>query len=230
LNASARLRRKIDLVTPPFARACQRIFEFEPIAELLPQYLIKTHAIIRSTVSLMEAVAGHALHLANDDLVAAGVASYLMQHVEEERHHGDWLLEDLEWMGISRDRVLAEVPSPAVASLSGAQWYWGLHYHPIAVMGYFAFMENFPPSPSFVADLQRRTGFPSEAFRTIAAHGELDPFHREEIDRVIDSMPLGEARQSMLGLSAITTANLLTRSLEEVLENIADGDLAYSSR
>jgi hypothetical protein len=105
-----------------------------------------------------------------------------------------------------------------VAALAGSQYYWVLHYHPVALLGYLAFMEGSPPTPELIDDLRARTGHPHAAFRTLVKHGELDPGHSEEIDRVIDSLPLAREHETVLGLSAMSSAAYLTRALEEVLE------------
>jgi hypothetical protein len=219
-TASWRLRRKIDLVTPPFALACQQVFGHARIADVLSRYLVRTHSIIRTTVPLMELAIGRAQAMAGTDPVAQGVAEYLRRHVEEERHHDDWLVEDLELMGLERDAIHDGVPTSTIASLAGAQYYWVLHVHPVAFLGYLAFMEGFPPSQSLVEDLIRRTGFPRQAFRTMILHGELDPGHRDELDQTLDSLPLSRDHEVLLGLSAISTADLLSRSLHEVLEDL----------
>jgi hypothetical protein len=220
-TASRRLRRKIDLVTPPFALACQEVFGHPRIAKVLPRYLVRSHWIIRTTVPLMELAIGRAQAMAGADPVADGVAEYLRRHLEEERHHDDWLVEDLELMGLERDAIHAGIPTPTVASLAGAQYYWVLHVHPVALLGYLAFMEGFPPSRSLVEGLIQGTGFPRQAFRTMILHGELDPGHRDELDQTLDALPLSRDHEVLLGLSAISTADLLSRSLHEVLEHFA---------
>jgi hypothetical protein len=53
-------------------------------------------------------------------------------------------------------------------------------------------------------------------------HGELDPGHREEIDRVIDSLPLAPEHEAVLGLSAMSSAGHLTQVIEEVVESFLD--------
>lgn len=188
------------------------------MADLFPNYLIRTHCIIRTTVPLMEAVLGQARVMADTDPVAAGVAIYLAKHLEEERDHDTWLLEDLELMGVDRSKVLGRVPSATIASLVGCQYYWALHYHPVALLGYFAFMEGYPPTTTLIEDLIVRTGFPRKAFRTLVEHGELDTHHRDELDQTIDSLPLTRDQEAVLGLSAMSGVGLLARSVEEVLE------------
>jgi heme oxygenase-like protein len=221
-RASLLLRRKISLVTPPFAAACQQVFGHARIADVLPRYLMSTHSIIRTTVPLMELAIHRAQAMAGTDPVAQGVAEYLTRHVEEERHHDDWLVEDLELMGVDRDAVHAGIPTPTIASLAGAQYYWVLHVHPLAFLGYLAFMEGFPPRPSLVEGLIERTGFPGQAFRTMILHGELDAGHSDELDETLDALRLSRDHEALLGLSAISTADLLCRSLHEVLEDFTE--------
>lgn len=215
---SSRLRRKIEFASRPFGLACLRLFHHPELRELLPTYFIQTHAIIRATVPLMEAGASRARTLAEDDPVAAGVAAYLARHAEEERDHDAWLLDDIELMGIDRAAVLRRLPSATVASLVGSQYYWTYHYHPVAQLGYLSFMEGYPPSDELIDHLVSASGYPRGAFRTFAEHGELDPHHRDELDEAIDSLPLSPDHEALLGLSAMATAELIARSIEEVVD------------
>ena len=125
-----------------------------------------------------------------NDPLAAPLARYLEEHVDEELGHDETLLDDLELLGVDRASVLARMPSPAVAALVGSQYYWILHYHPVAFLGYVALMEGYPPTPELIDELIERTGFPRDAFRTYVEHAELDPGHRDHLDRTIDSLPL----------------------------------------
>ena len=110
------------------------------------------------------------------------------------------------------------MPSPAVASIVGAQYYWILDHQPIAFLGYVGVMEGYPPTDALVETLVERTGFSREAFRTFSEHGELDPGHRDHLDRTLDSLPLTERHEQVVGTSAIATVGLATRVLEELLQ------------
>jgi hypothetical protein len=215
---STRLRRKIRLVTGRFAEACHGVFTHPRLAELWPEYMITQHTIIRSTVPVMRAGRDEARARGSADPVAAGVAEYLDIHIVEETNHDEWLLDDLEVLGVPRSTALDRVPSATVAALVGSQYYWLFHYHPAALLGYFAFMEGFPPKLELISDLIERTGYPEEAFRTFKLHGELDPGHQAELDRTIDGLPLTPQHETALGMSALNTALLVTQSLQEVAE------------
>jgi hypothetical protein len=169
----------------------------------------------------MEIAKQQAESIATSDAVAADVATFLEKHIDEERHHDEWLLEDLEVIGIDRSIVLARIPSPVVASLVGSQYYWALHYHPVALLGYIAVMEGYPPRARLIEELVTRTGYPREVFRTLARHGELDPHHRDDLDEAIDALSLNRAQETVLGLSAMSSVEYLVRSVDEVVDAFA---------
>lgn len=151
------------------------------------------------------------------DPLAAPLAGYLELHIDEELGHDETLLDDLGLLGRPREAVLERMPPPSVASLVGAQYYWIGHHHPVAFLGYVGVMEGYPPTGELIGTLVERTGFPREAFRTFAEHGELDPGHRDHLDRTLDALPLSERHEQVIGASAIATVALATRALEELL-------------
>jgi Iron-containing redox enzyme len=175
------------------------------------------HQIIRATVPLTEAALECARALPEADPLRKPLTAYLDEHVDEELHHDDGLLDDLESLGVSRAVALARFPSPAVATLVGAQYYWIHHHHPVAFLGYVALMEGYPPTPELLETLAARTGYPVEAFRTFDQHAELDPGHRDHLDRTLDALPLTERDESAIVASATTTAALAAKALLEIL-------------
>jgi Iron-containing redox enzyme len=215
---SALLRRKIEVLLPTLLAAGRRLAAHPQVAELYPEYLIQMHGIVRASVPLMEAARAQALLGAEDDPVLAGLAEYLGEHIGEEADHDEWLLADLEYLGRRRADVLARPPSTTIAALVGAQYYWMFHYHPVALLGYIALLEGYPPVPEDVSELVERTGYGQEAFRTLTAHAELDPHHSEELDHALDALQLTHGQSEVLGLSALYTVHMTTRMLDEVVE------------
>ena len=168
---------------------------------------------------LTEAALTRARELPATDPLAEPLAAYLEEHVEEEVGHDETLLDDLELLGIDRKDVLARMPSPTVAALVGSQYYWILHRHPVAFLGFVALMEGYPPTPELIETLIERTGFPREAFATYIEHGDLDPGHRDHLDQTLDLLPLTAKDESMLGISAIASSGLAARALGELLDD-----------
>jgi hypothetical protein len=213
--ASTLLRRKIALVIPAFVRAGDRLVAHPRVRELYPEYLFVSHCVIRASVPLMETARAEAE--ARDDPVSAALAPYLAEHEEEERDHDEWLLGDLALLGHDREALLRRPPPPTVASLVGAQYYWVLHYHPVALLGYIGLLEGYPPSLALIDRLQAGTGYERAAFRTMIAHAELDPGHGAELDALLDTLPLTREHSAVIGLSAMHTVELYTRAIEELL-------------
>jgi Iron-containing redox enzyme len=215
---SARLRAKLELALPMLVAASRQFLDHPRITELYPAYLRTSHWIIRASVPLMETALERAQAMAAEDPAAAGLAEYLDHHVDEELGHDEWLLEDLEALGEARADVLAEPPSAAVASLVGAPYYWILHYHPVAVLGYIALLEGYPPTIAEVDLLMKRTGYGRDAFRTLIRHAELDPLHRDDLDQAIDRLPLAPEHTAVMGACGLHTVEAFTRVLGELVE------------
>jgi hypothetical protein len=215
-RASDRLRAKLGFVVPGLIAASARLNDHPRIRELYPEYLVTSHGVIRASVPLMEAARDRARSMAGTDPVAAGLEAYLGAHIDEERGHDEWLIEDLAVLGWKRADVVGRVPSATVASVVGAQYYWILHHDPIAILGYIAVLEGYPPSKGLIETLIARTGYPRKAFRTMLAHGVLDPRHRDDLDAAIDALPLTPEHEALIGVSALWSARLLTRMLDEL--------------
>lgn len=201
---------------PVLAAAGRRLLGHPDPGAVYPEYLITFHGIVRASVPLMEAALARA-RMMDGDRVAAGLVPYLEEHVPEEMNHDEWVLEDLEVLGIDRAEVLAPPPSATVAELVGAQYYWILHYHPVSLLGYMTLLEAYPPRREDVEALIVRTGYDREAFRTLLHHADLDPHHSTELFQTIDALPLGPEQSSVLGLSALSTTYLLAQVVQEII-------------
>lgn len=217
---SERLRAKLALVHPVMLQHAEQIWSSPFVAELYPLYLRTMHTIVRSAVPLMEAAVERARTLAAADDVAAGVARYLAHHVHEERGHDHWLLEDLEATGADPEEALRRIPSPRVATLVGAQYYWLHHHHPISLIGHIAAIEGYPPPIGFATRLRHLTGYPEKAFRAIAIHERLDIRHGRELWETIDSLPLRQEHETMIGISALHTMQGAVDVLAEVYASV----------
>ena len=194
--------------------ALDRFWSQPDLTERYPELLFHIHCVVRASVPAMEAVRRRAEELAASDPVAAGVATYLSHHIPEELHHDDWLMDDIVALGAEREAVLARIPSSTAAALAGTLYYWALHVHPVAWMGYAAVIEGHPPSDQFLADTMKRTGIPAEGFRTYLKHARLDPHHSREMDEALDALPLTAEHTALIGVVAFQTMHDLTALFE----------------
>lgn len=217
MTESRRLRGTLELILPVLLVQGRRLIGHPSLRELYPRYLVMAHTKIRASVPLMETALAAARRLP-DDPVAVLLADYLERHIPEERGHDEWLLEDLEYLGLSREDVCSVVPSPAVAALVGAQYYWAQHVHPVGLLGYIGLLEGYPPAQQDIERMRAATGYGAQAFRTLLRHAELDPRHGAELDDLLDSLPLTDRHRNLMGLSAITSVQMCAEALQEVLD------------
>jgi hypothetical protein len=226
VSASTRLRHVLELVMPPVWAASARLWNHPRLDVLYPRYLVCTHTVIRSSVPLMVA----ARDAARDDLrrrAAAGdpdaassvsghLATYLDRHIPEETGHDDWLLDDLARIGVPPQDALDHIPAPSVAGLVGAQYYYISHYRPVALLGYIGLLEGYPPTEELARSVASRTGYPIDAFRTLRKHANLDPHHRDDLDRCLDAMPLEPGDMTLITTNAMATAERVAMMIDEL--------------
>lgn len=216
MTNTQRLRQQIEWVLPELSAAFNELLTHPRFRELYPEFLILVHQMIRATVPLMRTALRRCRELASHDPVAAAMVPYLAQHIREEMHHDDWMLEDLEFLGVPRADVLRRMPPPAVASLIGAHYYWIHHHHPVAKLGQIAVMEGYPPTVAFIDLLAERTGHARPAFRTLEKHCHLDTHHRADFDEALDRLPLEEEHHAILETSALHTVRAAARAYREL--------------
>lgn len=201
---SQRIRNRLGLAMPALVEAFGRVKRSERFSALYKDYLVLQHGIIRASVPLMEEALKCSRSMADDPL-SPHLQQYLERHIPEEQHHDDWVLGDLEVLGVDRREVLARRPSPAVAAMVGTQYYWIRHYHPVALLGYIAILEGYPPTLEGLEELVALSGLPRSAFRTLEKHIRIDPFHCHDLNALFDEAPLTEEHISTICVAGMTT-------------------------
>jgi len=141
LTHSRRLRDKIRVIRGEMDTAAKALWTHPRLREIYPEFLFRNHAVIRSSVPLMQAAAVACEKRLDSDPVAEGMLAYFRKHIPEETGHDDWVLDDLEALGFRREDVLKRIPPPSAAALAGAQYYWIRHVHPVALLGFIAVLE-----------------------------------------------------------------------------------------
>lgn len=208
---------KIHLAEGRLLSASDRFWRHPNLADFLPEFLIQLHRVMQCGISLMSTARDRALMLPEDE-VAAQAALYLETHIEEEKDHDEWLLNDIESLGISRDDVRRTTPCASVVSLIGTQYFWMLHVHPVTLFGYLIVLEGYPPLSEQLEQIMLRTGMPASAFRCLKSHAEDDPDHIAALNRTLDAMPLTPDQTKYLALSAFHTIDSVACIFEELLE------------
>lgn len=215
IRVSERLHQKRRLLSRRIWSASHRLWSHPEIARMYPSFLFRSHCNARSTVPLFEAAVARLESLPADPLTA-GLTAFLTRFIPEEIGHDEWVLEDLEALGVSRQEVLARVPPPSLAALVGAQYYWIAHHHPVTLLGYCFITETSSASIREVEDLIRRSGLPRCAFRTLLRHAVIDLEHGSVVERALDTLPLTSDHLSIIGVSMAHTLSCIALSTEEI--------------
>jgi hypothetical protein len=220
MSHSRRLREKIELVAPCMHRAIDAFWAHPRLPEIFPEFLFTTYCVGRTTVPLLETALAAASARSGADAVAGAVADYCARHIPEERHHDEGVLDDLGVLGVSRESVLRRIPSPAMAALIGAQYYWILNVHPVALLGYLEVLEGEPPVSEHLEEVIQRTGLPRKAFRTYFQHADVDRKHRDDLHEALNRMQLSRQLESILAISAFQTVSLVRQIFEELIARL----------
>jgi hypothetical protein len=222
-TASERLRAKLDLAQPALQQEALQLWAVPEPRETYPLYLEQMHMVVRSGVSLMNTAMRQAGDLPASCGFKALLIDYLARHIEEEKGHDMWLLEDYAAAGGDPEVLLEKIPSLQVANMAGAQYYWILHHHPVMVMGHLAALETYHPPVGFAKHLCNLTGLPRHAFRAIARHEKLDPFHERDIYALIDALELSAREETAVGISGLHTMQSGLAVLASIREKAEKG-------
>jgi hypothetical protein len=220
-SPSERLQAKIQLARLVFPRGPTTRRKSESRKFFL-DYLFVLHSVIRSSVPLMQVAERQCLQL-EEPRFRSVLANYYHEHIEEERDHDRWLLEDLTSIGVPSAVVMARKPAQAVAELVGSQYYWVYHFHPVCLLGYITVLECFPPEAEDLRQMKRETGFPKAAFRTLAEHSSLDQHHSAELYQLIDSLRLDRREEEWITVNAIYTVMKMKEILGSELAKNREG-------
>lgn len=221
-SVSERLCKKLELAQIEINALHHALLVHPRRAVLYQEYLIGAHVISKSFKPLMNTVLKRARDMSQVDSVAAGMAAYLHKHIADES--GEDMLVDLEALGLTRREVERRAIAPSVAALVGAQSFWALQLHPVALLGALQVLEGYPPSVRLVDELVISTGLPAEGFKSMYEHADLDIIHRDEIHRLLDDLPLTPQQETLIGISALQTVDLLGRAFNEIFMRCVESD------
>jgi hypothetical protein len=217
LAPSALLQKKIRLVSPHTLSNTPSVLTHPRLREFFADMLFVLYSTIWATVPLMqEALRVSREHSASDPL-AAELVPYYETHIAEELHHDEWMLEDMETLGLDRAEILNRIPPSGLAAAVGAQYYWIYHYHPVALLGYFAALETDPVPASVVEAAAAESGLPRDAFRTLFLHSEHDFDHCAELNGLIDRLPLEPRHVKVMSISAMQIAAAYDQAFISIL-------------
>jgi len=213
-GAAEVLRAKLAQTEPAVAAVTAELWRSSGLDRRYPDYLRAMYGVVRASVPLMERALLRCDAIGDGDSVCGPLRGYLEQHITEEQGHDEWLLADLAAVGGGP----AGPPSPAVARLVGAQYYWIEHHHPVALLGYLAVMEGYAPAPWLPGKITAATGVHAAAVRTVREHAALDGDHADAVFRLLDAVPLTRDQELGVAVSGLHTVAAVLGLFAHVIE------------
>ena len=213
---SSKLDEKLSFalsISPPITEALRN---HSSLRALYPEYLITLHSMMRASVPLMEAASREARKRL-DPALSLPLVRYLDCHIAEESGHDEWLVEDLSWLNITREQITSRQPSAAAAAMVGSQYYWIYHYNPLAILGYMSALEWYPMSEAIIRNIQSKCALPLESFNTLLKHAELDPHHKQDLEVLLDILPLSKSDEEAISVSGLHTIGCAAEVLCDLL-------------
>ena len=221
LTHSALLRAKIELAQPRLQGTAQRFWRHARVEEVFERHLQNLYFTVSSSRPLLERALERSRML-NGDAVARSLIPYFEEHIIEEEGHDEWVLDDLEVLGVPREQVKRQVPAPAVAALTGSQYYYIDHAHPVSLVAYQAVVEGYPPRKEFLDGIVERTQITRQALGSFYKHAEIDRQHGEALWQMLDALPLDDSHVSLLGMNAFLCVDLIARLMESTLDALGE--------
>ena len=212
---SGQVRAKVDLFWPWLSAASEQVLAHPDARAFYPEYLRAMYGISRGAVPLLRSAIARLEDVCYNEVPSRELINYFRHHEAEESGHDEWILRDLESIGIARSWTEHSLPQPAVSALVGAQFYMIEFHHPVALLGYLSVIERSQPTPEAVNKLRAQTGYPDAAFSCMRHHAIADLEHIREVYDVIDSCLTTAEHLELVVASALQAAELLLRVLTD---------------
>ena len=129
------------------------------------------------------------------------VRYFLYQHMQEEKGHEEWVMNDLEAIGVSRQQALAYQPSRLMLGFNGYNYWAADRKHPLSVLGMLYTLEVVASVYGGSLAAAIRESLLLEADRGvsfISSHAELDAQHMVELRVVLNSVQDDEAKGAII--------------------------------
>lgn len=146
----------------------------------------------------------------------AALRYFLYEHMHEESGHENWVLNDLEAIGVTRADARAHRPGPHTLALNGYNHWSAAQRQPASVLGMLYALEVIAsvyggPFASAIRESLLLEGEHGVSF--ISSHATLDSQHMAELRQVLNRITDDSAREAIVE-SVQVNFHHLTRILE----------------
>ena len=143
---------------------------------------------------------------------------HLYDHMKEESGHEQWVLSDLQAVGVDADSVTAHQPSVPTLSLIGYNYWAADRRHPCSVLGMMYALEVIAsvyggPFSSAVKESLLLEGERGVSF--ISSHATMDAEHMAELREVLNTLIDEPSREAVIESTTVSFHHF-TRMFEAV--------------
>lgn len=143
---------------------------------------------------------------------------HLYEHMQEESQHEQWVMNDLEAMGVSPEDTRAHQPMVFTQALNGYNYWSADRRDPCSVLGMLYTLEVIASvyGGPFVSALRETLLIDGDrGVSFIGSHATLDTQHMAELCKVLNKLE-GDAARDAVVESTIVNFDLFTRIMEAV--------------
>jgi pyrroloquinoline quinone (PQQ) biosynthesis protein C len=131
----------------------------------------------------------------------ASIRDFLYRHIHEESGHEQWVLNDLEAVGVSREQAVARLPSTNVLALVGFNYWASDRRHPCSVLGMMYVLEVLAavyggPFSETIRETLFLEGDRGTSF--LSSHASLDAVHMAELRDILNQLTSADARDAVI--------------------------------
>jgi len=121
------------------------------------------------------------------------------EYIEEETGHQEWILGDLRACGADAEAVRRGAPHPTTELMVAYAYDYIQRRNPVGLFGMVLVLEgtSILLASGSAQAIGHSLGLPSEAFRYLSSHGELDVGHMEFYSGLMDRLEREEDRQAV---------------------------------
>jgi len=157
-------------------------------------FLTEAYHHVKHTVPLMMACGARLPERL--EWLRAGIGDY----IEEEMGHHEWILGDLKACGADAEAVRLGAPHPTTELMVAYAYDYVHRRNPVGLFGMVLVLEgtSILLASGAAQAIARSLGLPSDAFRYLTSHGELDVGHMEYYSSLMERLDREGDRQAVI--------------------------------
>ena len=143
---------------------------------------------------------------------------FLYEHMHEESGHEDWVMADLDAIGVTEGDVRAHPPSVHTLALTGYNYWAADRRHPCAVLGMMYVLEVIASvyGGTFAAAIRESLLLEGDRGVTfIGSHATMDAQHMVDLREILNTVKDPEAAEAVIE-SALLNFHHVTRIFEAI--------------